>query len=232
MPTQVAVQVAYFLTFKTLIIMFLKNKHKVYNLIILDESGSMQSIKRATISGFNEVVQTVKGVEAEFPDQEHIISLVTFNGLGIKTLLFNELVSKLDEIDETMYNPASMTPLYDAMGFSMTKLKAEVEQYKDYNVLVTILTDGEENASKEYNGKIIKKLIDELKLTNWTFTYIGANHDVDKFAQTISITNTMSFQATESGMKEMFAKEKRARKSFSAKISRGEEVSDNYYDEK
>jgi len=211
--------------------MILKNKHKVYNLIILDESGSMQSIKKATISGFNEVVQTVKGVEAEFPNQEHIISLVSFNGLGIKTLLFNELVSKLDEIDETMYQPASMTPLYDAMGFSMTKLKAEVEQYKDYNVLVTILTDGEENSSKEYNGKGIKELIDELKLNNWTFTYIGANHDVDKFAKTISITNTMSFQATESGMKKMFAKEKHARKMFSEKLSRGEEVSDDYYSE-
>ncbi len=207
------------------------NKHKVYNLIILDESGSMQSIKRATISGFNEVVQTVKGVEEQFPEQEHIISLVTFNGLGIKTLLFNEKVSNLEEIDEKRYQPASMTPLYDAMGFSMTKLKTEVEQFKNYNVLVTILTDGEENASKEYNGKTIKKLIEELKLNNWTFTYIGANHDVEKFAQTISITNTMKFQATNAGMKQMFAKEKKARFLYSSKLSKGEEVSDDFYDE-
>ena len=136
----------------------MKNKHKVYNLIILDESGSMQSIKSATISGFNEVVQTVKGVEKQFPEQEHIISLVTFNGLGVKTLLFNELASKLDEITEDQYHPASMTPLYDAMGFSLTKLKALLEDQKDYNVLVTILTDGEENSSKEYDGKAIKIL--------------------------------------------------------------------------
>lgn len=51
----------------------MENKHKVFNLIILDESGSMQSIKQATINGFNEVVQTVRGVEKQFPEQEHYI---------------------------------------------------------------------------------------------------------------------------------------------------------------
>ena len=71
-------------------------KHNVFNLIILDESGSMDSIKSATINGFNEVVQTVKGVEKQFTEQEHFISLVTFNGLGVKTLLWNEPVAKLD----------------------------------------------------------------------------------------------------------------------------------------
>ena len=84
-------------------------KHKVFNLIILDESGSMQSIKQATISGFNEVVQTVKGVERQFPEQEHFISLVTFNGLGNKTLLSNEPVAKLDQIDEKKYQPEFTT---------------------------------------------------------------------------------------------------------------------------
>lgn len=207
----------------------MENKHKVYNLIILDESGSMESIKRPTISGFNEVVQTIKGVEQQFPDQEHFITLVSFNGLKINTILFNELVSKLEEIDENKYQPNSGTPLFDAMGFSMTKLRAEVQKETNYNVLVTILTDGEENASKEYNGKSIKKLIDDLKLNNWTFTYIGANHDVEKFAQTISITNTMTFQANEADMRAMFDKEKRARVKYSSKISKKESVSDDFY---
>ena len=78
-------------------------KHKVFNLIILDESGSMESIKIATIRGFNEVVQTIKGVEIQFPEQEHFISLVSFNGLGIKTIHFNEPVKSLEEIDEKKY---------------------------------------------------------------------------------------------------------------------------------
>jgi uncharacterized protein YegL len=209
----------------------MEQKHKIINLIILDESGSMQSIKEATISGFNEVVQTVKGVEKQFPEQEHIITLVTFNGMGIKTLLFNEPVAKLDQIDGKKYQPDSLTPLFDAMGFSLTRLRKEVESYSDYNVLVTILTDGMENDSKEYNGLAIKKLVDELSLKNWTFTYIGANHDVVEFAATISITNTMSFQANEADMKNMFAKESKARMKYSQNISSKKDFKLNFYED-
>ena len=141
----------------------MSKKHKVYNLILLDESGSMGSIKDMIIDGFNEIVQTVKGIAKEYQDQEHIISLVTFNGLGIKELHFNESVEKLELIDKNKYLPNASTPLYDAIGFSFNKLKPVVEKHEHYNVLVTILTDGLENASKEHSGREVKKMIDELK---------------------------------------------------------------------
>ena len=80
-------------------------KHEVHNLVILDESGSMDSIKKTIIQGFNEIVQTVKGIGKEFPEQEHFISLVTFNGLGQKLLHFIDPVNKLDGIDEKRYQP-------------------------------------------------------------------------------------------------------------------------------
>jgi hypothetical protein len=59
-----------------------KQQHNVYNLIILDESGSMDAIKSATIRGCNEIVETIKDVEKRFPEQKHFISFVTFNGKG------------------------------------------------------------------------------------------------------------------------------------------------------
>jgi len=207
----------------------METKHQVHNLIILDESGSMESIKKTIIQGFNEIVQTVKGIEKEFPEQEHFISLVTFNGLGHKILHFIDPVSKLESIDEKRYRPDASTPLYDAMGFSFTKLRKVVENLTDCNVLVTILTDGEENASKEYTGIAIKKLIEELKLNRWTFTYIGADHDVEKFAASISITNTMTFQKNEADMKVMFAKEKSSRQYYSQNIREKKDTSNDYY---
>jgi len=207
----------------------METKHQVHNLIILDESGSMESIKKTIIQGFNEIVQTVKGIEKEFPEQEHFISLVTFNGLGHKILHFIDPVSKLESIDEKRYRPDASTPLYDAMGFSFTKLRQVVENLTDCNVLVTILTDGEENASKEYTGIAIKKLIEELKLNRWTFTYIGADHDVEKFAASISITNTMTFQKNEADMKVMFAKEKSSRQYYSQNIREKKDTSNDYY---
>lgn len=205
-------------------------KHQVHNLIILDESGSMESIKSTIIQGFNEIVQTVKGIEKEFPEQEHFISLVTFNGIGQKLLHFLDPANKLEQIDDTRYQPNASTPLYDAIGFSINKLKQVLTTQTDYNVLVTILTDGEENASKEYSGNDIKKLIEELKLNRWTFTYIGADHDVEKIAFSLSITNTMSFTKNEADMKNMFDKEKSARSKYSSKIRMNEETTNDFYE--
>ena len=209
----------------------METKHQVHNLIILDESGSMESIKKTIVQGFNEIVQTVKGIAKEYPEQEHFISLVTFNGIGNKILHYIDPVEKLELIDDSRYKPDASTPLYDAMGFSFAKLKQVLENIKEYNVLVTILTDGEENASKEYTGLTIKKLIEELKLNRWTFTYIGADHDVEKFAMSISITNTMIFQKNEADMKDMFSKEKSARERYSEKIRRNEQTNTNFYDD-
>lgn len=207
----------------------MNNKHQVHNLIILDESGSMESIKKNIIRGFNEIVQTVKGIEKEFPEQEHFISLVSFNGLGQKILHFIDPAIKLEKIDDTRYNPDDSTPLYDAIGFGISKLRQVLDKEKDYNVLVTIMTDGEENASKEYSGKDIKKLIEELKLNRWTFTYIGADHDVEKFAVSISITNTLTFDKNEAGVQDMFAHEMSARSNYSQRIRSNEAVGEDFY---
>jgi hypothetical protein len=125
-----------------------------------------------------------------------------------------------------------MTPLYDAIGFSVTKLKLFLENKTSYNVLVTIMTDGEENASREYSGQTIKKMIDDLKQNNWTFTYIGTDHDVEKFANSISITNTMVWQKTTKGTSDMFVRENEARKMYSMKIRNKQSVTDDYFDSK
>jgi hypothetical protein len=207
-------------------------KHQVHNLIILDESGSMEPIKKNIIQGFNEIVQTIKGIEKEFPEQEHFISLVSFNGLGCKLLHFIDPANKLSKIDSSSYQPNASTPLYDAMGFAINKLRQVIDSSSAYNVLVTVLTDGEENASKEYAGKDIKLLIEELKLNRWTFTYIGTDHDVEKFAESLSINNILAFDKSEHGIAEMFSKESKARSLFSKKIQSKEDTNFDFYKDK
>lgn len=207
----------------------MKTKHQVHNLIILDESGSMESIKKSIINGFNETVQTIKGIQKQFPEQEHFISLVTFNGFGVKPVHILDPVSKLNEINSRNYIPDSMTPLFDAMGHSITKLKQLLEDRTDYNVLVTILTDGEENASREFSGKQIKKFVEQLKEENWTFTYIGTDHDISKMADSLSIDNTLMFHKSAVGIKDMFMQEREARMRFSKKIISNEDVSRDYF---
>lgn len=207
----------------------MQNKQQVHNLIILDESGSMSSIKSLIINGFNELVQSVKGIEGQFPEQEHLISMVSFNDLHNNILHFVDPVNKLDAINDSTYNPASRTPLYDAMGFSISKLKQYLEGKENHSVLVTVLTDGEENSSKEYTGTAIKNLVDELKLQNWTFTYIGADHDVEGMASKMNIHNTMSFDKNDSDIKRMFARESKSRVKFSLGIRNGETDTNDFY---
>lgn len=191
-------------------------KQRVYNLIILDESGSMESIKQPTIQGFNEVVQTIRGVQKQFPNQQHFVSLVTFNGLGVKTKLFNDPADILRELDARMYQPDASTPLYDAIGFSINKLKSALYGVENHHVLVTILTDGEENASKEFSGQQVK-------------TIIGANHDVQKAVFSLSITNSLQFKADAAGTDEMFARDRRSRVAYNQKLSQGEDVKGRYF---
>ncbi len=204
-------------------------KHQVHNLIILDESGSMDSIKKTIIQGFNELVQTVKGIEKQFPEQEHLISVVSFNGLGQKVLHFLDPVSQLEQIDDEKYQPNSLTPLFDAMGFGINKLRQALTKQTNYNVLVTVLTDGEENASKEFGANDIKKMIEALKLNRWTFTYIGTDHDVTKVAQSLAIDNTMAFQKNEQGIADMFRAETLARARFSKSIAQKKDTNKDFY---
>ncbi len=207
----------------------MEKKHQVHNLIILDESGSMDSIKKPIISGFNELVQSVKGIEKQFPEQEHYITFVTFNSEGRKVIHFMDPVAKLKKINSATYKPDALTPLFDAMGISINSIRHAINKQTDYNVLVTVLTDGLENSSKEYTGSAIKKLVEELKNEGWTFTYIGTDHDVETIATSISITNVMYFEKDSGGVKDMFVKERTARANYSQRIRNKENTDNDFY---
>jgi len=184
-------------------------KQRVFNLIILDESGSMSSIERQAITGVNETVQTIRQAQKRHEDQEHFLTLVSFNSAKIKTIYDNVKAENVEELTDRQYCPACCTPLYDAMGNTLTEFRKNIAE--NDAVLVTVITDGYENASTEYDGKAVKALVESLKAKGWVFTYIGANQDVESVAATISITNTLSFSADCEGTAAMFATERKAR---------------------
>ena len=199
-------------------------KQKIYNLIILDASGSMYSIRNEAIAGVVETVQTIRTAQTDNPEQEQMLTLVVFNSNQTSTVYDRMPISRVSDFNENDYKPTSGTPLYDAMGDSITNLCRYINE--DDNVLVTIITDGYENASVEWNHQRIFQLVEDLKKKNWLFTYIGANQDALAVARDMGIDNSMNFMADAVGTKKMFIKEKLSRRAFYSKLSKGKSFSD------
>ena len=206
-------------------------KTRVFNLLILDESGSMSSIEKQAVDSVNETLQSVRSAQRKYEDQEHFVSFVTFNSDGIKTVLDRAEALKAEDITPDKFNPACCTPLYDAIGQSVTELKKSVAE--NDKVLVTIITDGYENASKEYNQASVKALTEKLGKEGWTFAYIGANQDAKAVSKSLGIVNALNFEATVCGTMKMGAMMNASRERWFSRIADNDEcANENFFDEK
>lgn len=194
------------------------SKQRVFNLIILDESGSMSAIAKQAVSGLNETFQTIRNAQKEHKEQQHFISFVTFNSSKIRTVMNRQPVDCKKEIKWTDYNPNSGTPLYTAMGESITELKEYVKNGDV--VLVTIITDGMENASWKYSGSDIKRLVGDLKEKGWVFVYIGTNQDVDAVADDMGIRSRMCYDYSPEGAQAMLNLDRSSKRAFYDRLSR------------
>lgn len=189
----------------------------IYNVIILDESGSMTAIYDQALSGINEVLSGIRKNQEEFPDQQHYVSIVTFEGngiAGIKTRRDRLPIGKVGDFMQKDYRPGGCTPLYDAMGKTLNELEGQISA--NDRVMATIITDGYENASEEYSGKAVKALVSRLREKGWTFAYIGANQDAVEVARDLNIDNALNFDATAEGVCKMSVRFRKAGRKFAA----------------
>ena len=203
---------------------------KIYNLIILDESGSMESIKSSIIQGFKKLAEKTISIGKEMPNQEHFISLVSFNSYGIKNRLTIQPVVELSKISEKNYKPDGTTPLYDAICKSVLTLKHELYGQDDYAVLVTIITDGEENSSQEFTYKETKLLIENMsKDSRWGFGLIGAGIELENTAKDLSIpvNRTIKFEHHDQSVEAMFSRYGKAQEKLSTVFSEGGNFDDD-----
>ena len=177
----------------------------IYNLIILDESGSMSSIYEQALGGANETIQTIRSAQTSATDQKQFLTFVTFDSgasVSVRTIIDAMPIENVKDLTKDDYRPNGCTPLYDAMGESLTALEQKVTE--DDQVLVTIITDGMENSSHEYTGASVCEIVKRLRAKGWTFVYIGANQDAVEVARKMSIDNAMNFQATHEGTRRMW----------------------------
>lgn len=183
--------------------------------LLLDTSGSMGSVQDATISGYNEYINSLKEDGGKFK-----VSLTLFDSgpdgkLRLEKRYESINVDDVPELTRETYQPSGGTPLHDA--FCMT-LKS-MNDRKDEKYLFVVLTDGDENSSKEYTAKDMKNLKNKFEAkSNWTFVYLGANQDAFATASTydFSSSNVSNFNATNTGINTAFASLGVATRSYSA----------------
>ena len=172
----------------------MKKEKKLDVVFILDKSGSMANQVENTISSFNEYLEKEKKNKYQTN-----ITTVLFSD-KYKILHDREDIKKVNKITNKDYYVEGCTALYDALGNTIHSMET-----KDTDkVLFIIITDGYENASREYNNNDIKKLIK--KHDDYEFIYIGA--DIDSYAAGNSIgicnDNIASFKKDRKGTSKLF----------------------------
>lgn len=192
-------------------------KSAIYNLILVDQSGSMLSIAHYALSGLNETIQSIKVRAKKHPEQMQYISIVTFCGCEFRYLFDKHPAEETRLLNERDYHPCCSTPLYDAIGRSVNDLLRTVREHPNTAVAVTIISDGYENASTEYRLPDIRSLIGSLREKGWMFAYIGMDHDVDAVAYDMCIPNSLTVEKSEKGVSCMFSRFNEAREAWSDK---------------
>ena len=155
---------------------------------ILDRSGSMHGLEKDTIGGFNSVLERNKAL----PGDANITTILFDHRF---TLLHDrQPIRSVAPITERDYSPAGMTALLDAVGQAIRKIDNVMahtaEDYRAGTVQFVIITDGMENASREYSAQRVKQMIrDRQEKNGWDFLFLGANMDA------IAVAADMGIQA-------------------------------------
>jgi uncharacterized protein YegL len=153
--------------------------------VIQDKSGSMSSRVDATISGYNEYIQTLKK-EAE---GEVLLTLTQFDTRF--DIVYNaKPLKEVSNLHRGTYIIGGMTALYDAVGKTVKDI--EKAKRKDDKVLVVIMTDGGENSSREWNHQKILDLLKDKRKDGWEFIFLGAGEEAWNTGQSLGFDSTTS----------------------------------------
>lgn len=174
----------------------MKNKKTLYH-FVLDKSGSMSDVREQTIDMFNEQIQTIRTLQIEYPEQEFYVGLSVFND-WVTHLVMQKPVHLTYPIHEDVYRPSGLTALNDGIGESVANIQEQfgkLVENDEMSIVVVVLTDGRENASRKYDGMQIAQMITELSATEkWTFTVLGADFDISTISSSMKFSSSYNYK--------------------------------------
>lgn len=162
-------------------------------IFLMDRSGSMSGSEKDTMGGFNSFIQ--RESKKEFNTR---VTTILFDD-NYEVLYKRKPIDEVAELTENEYWVRGCTALLDAIGKTINTLDKEI----DNKVLFVIMTDGFENASREFSKEQIRNLISN---HNWEFIYIGA--DIDSYSEAGNIgikrTHTANYRKSKEGIKDLY----------------------------
>jgi uncharacterized protein YegL len=180
-----------------------KSSKKTHIAIVVDRSGSMSSIRKSALDGLNETINGI--VQDGDLGGETDVTVILFDN-EIESVLENVPAKMMTKFDEEDYVPRGTTALYDAIVQAVNSI-TDVDETDDTGYLVTVISDGHENASKTPQNEV-SSLIKQLEgQGNWTFNFMLANQDIHQFAAVMgaSLGNVAAFAATDQGVQTAYS---------------------------
>jgi uncharacterized protein YegL len=173
---------------------------RTHTLVVLDRSGSMAPRTAATIDGFNEFISGLRR-DAE---GDVLVTLVQFDH-DVMTSYAETPLADVRDLDTDTYVIGGSTALYDAVGEGIKVIENRIR--KDDKVNVTIMTDGQENASSEHTRESINALMDIKRDAGWEFNFLGAGQAAWRGAGAlgISLDNAIMYDGSADDTKQIFA---------------------------
>lgn len=171
--------------------------------VVLDRSGSMNAIRAATIEGYNGYL----AAQARIPGAR--FSLTQFDSESIDHLYVDTPAEAVPPLTAESYVPRGATPLYDAVGRSIAALEAAAPAGR---VVVVIITDGAENASREWTRQAVLAQVESRRRAGWEFVFLGAGVDAYEMGTSIGVapTSTMSYASEPLSASRAFARVSRS----------------------
>jgi hypothetical protein len=170
--------------------------------LVIDESGSMSPLRQATIDGANAWL-----ADQRKDGPEDLLTLVMFDAPQdptkprVRVKYDGVLLKEVVDLTEADYKPDGGTPLFDAIGATISRIEADPRS-ADRTIVLVVMTDGLENASVEYTRAALAARIEQKERDGWTIMYLGANQDAKQVAAGMSLdaNYAVSYDATEDGI--------------------------------
>ncbi len=171
--------------------------------IILDRTGSMESIRDDVIGGFNSFLESQQKEKGEAT-----LTLVQFDSQDPYEVVHHvKPIKDVPKLSRKTYVPRAATPLLDAIGRGINDLEQSLADSESTQVVMAVITDGQENSSVEFNKAQIAKMIKEKQDKNkWQFVFLSA--DLDSFDDAgeygFKGSSTLAYDRISEGVKDSF----------------------------